>query len=365
MHDPLPTLLLDEGASKPQLHADRTFLRMIVLATLLLWSANFAILTVMSVADGNPGWTALLLPRLALNLVGMAICYGLHRFLQWAGQRGFRRQLMAAAIAVVAGTESYAWSSSFAVWLVHGPVPGYSTAQTILQLSLHFWFFTTWVGFYLAISYGARLRLQQQREATARILAQAAQLQALHYQISPHFLFNTLNSISSLIVDRRNERAEAMVQHLSEFLRLTLALDPGLDVTLERELALQRAYLEIELVRFPDMTFWIEVAPEVRCAHLPVLLLQPLVENAVKHGVAKSLGPAQIEITAARIGDRLGLTIVNRAEEIAARAGASGIGLRNVRDRLAARFGEQARLTACFIPPDRFEVAITMPLLRS
>jgi two-component system, LytTR family, sensor kinase len=341
--------------------ADRAFRRMLVLATGLLWAANFAIMTLMSIAGGDAGWTALLLPRLALNLVGVGICYLLHRVLQWAGGAGFRRQLLVAAIATPAAADGYAWCSTYAVWLMHGDTPPMPAAQVILQLALHFWFFATWTGFYLAISYGARLRVQQQREATARILAQAAQLQALHYQISPHFLFNTLNSISSLVADGKSGLAETMVQHLSEFLRLTLTLDPALDVTIEQELALQNAYLEIERARFPDMELDVRVAEDVRNAPVPGLILQPLIENAVKHGIATHLGTSTIQISATRAGDLLAVEITNQAQA-GAPDGRSGIGLRNVRERLAARFGDMASLTAGFVRPGRYAAKLLIPI---
>lgn len=340
---------------------DPTFRRMLLLATGLLWAANFAIMTMMSYAGAPQQWVALLLPRLVLNLVGIAICYLLHRLMQWAGQTGFRRELIAAAVATPLAAEIYAWCSTLAVRLFYGTVVEIPLPQIILQLALHFWFFATWTGFYLAISYGARLRVQQRREATVRILAQAAQLQALHYQISPHFLFNTLNSILSLIVDRRNDQAEAMVQHLAEFLRLTLNLDPGVDVTLEQELALQNAYLTIERCRFPDMALKVDVAEEVRLSAVPSLILQPLVENAVKHGIATHLGVSTIEISAAREGTALSVEISNQAH-VGLAERESGIGLRNVRERLAARFGGMASLTTGFSRSGRFEAKLLIPL---
>lgn len=361
MHADLNSFAVDNSESFAEPGADRTFRRMLVLATAILWAANFAILTLMSIAGGDPGWTDLLLPRLTLNLVGAGICYLLHLVLAWAGRAGFRRQLLAAAIATPAGADAYAWCSTYAVWLMHGDTPAMPAAQVILQLALHFWFFASWTGFYLAISYGARLRIQERREASVRILAQAAQLQALHYQISPHFLFNTLNSISSLVADGKNGLAETMVQRLSEFLRLTLMLDPDLDVTLEQELALQNAYLEIERTRFPDMELDVRIAEDVRRAAVPGLILQPLIENAVKHGIATHLGRSTIQISASRAGDRLAVEITNQARADDP-VGHPGIGLRNVRERLAARFGDMASLTAGFVRPGRYEAKILMPL---
>lgn len=364
MRDNLHPPAVDDLVKLAFVPGDQTFRRTLILATALLWGANFSIMTLMSVAGGNQQWTDLLLPRALLNLGGVAICYLLHLLLQWAGKTGFRRELGVAAVATPIAAEIYAWCSTFAVWLVYGSIKEIPATQTILQLALHFWFFATWTGFYLAISYGARLRIQQQREAAARIFAQAAQLQALQYQISPHFLFNTLNSISSLIGDRRNDEAQEMVRHLSEFLRLTLTLDPGVDVPLEQELALQNAYLAIERCRFPDMELKVDVSEEVRSTSVPSLILQPLVENAVKHGIATHMGVSTIEITAARMGSALSVEISNRANaDFTDRA--PGIGLRNVRERLAARFGDMATLTTGFSQPGRFEARLLIPLAQS
>lgn len=335
---------------------------MLILATLALWSANFFIFTMISALSRPDDWMGTIVPRLCLVAIGVGLCFLLHLLLQHAGKRSFRRQLLVAAIATPIVADAYGWCHFAIATAIYGDVPEMHLGETIFQLSLHLWFFASWIGFYLAISYSLRLRHQEKREAMARFLAQAAQLQALHYQISPHFLFNTLNSISSLIVDGRNEDAEAMVQRLAEFLRLTLELDPKQDVPLERELALQQAYLEVERVRFPDMVLSVRIADEVRAASIPSLILQPLVENAVKHGVARNLGRSRIEISAVRAQRQIKLVIANQScgphleSDI-------GIGLENVRGRLAARFGNLATLTAGFVKPGEFQVKLVMPLV--
>lgn len=336
--------------------------RMLILATLILWSANFLIFTMISALNQPERWLGAIAPRLLLTAIGVGFCFLLHLLLQWTGRKGFRRQLVVAAVITPLAADAYGWCNYAVATAIYGDFPELSLGETIFQLSLHFWFFASWIGFYLAISYSLRLRHQEKREAMTRFLAQAAQLQALHYQISPHFLFNTLNSISSLIVDGRNDDAEAMVQCLAEFLRLTLELDPKEDVTLEAELLLQCAYLEVERVRFPDLMLIIEIDEDVRSASIPSLILQPLVENAVKHGVARNLGPSRIEILAVRSERQIEVQISNQASS-ARPEDRAGIGLRNVRDRLAARFGDLASLSAGFSQPGHYQVRLVMPLV--
>ena len=137
----------------------------------------------------------------------------------------------------------------------------------------------------------ASFALADQRAAVFAREAQEAQLRALRYQINPHFLFNTLNSLSSLVLTKRTETAEQMLMNLSTFFRATLSADPTADVPLEEEIKLQRLYLDIEQIRFPDrLTVEIDVPDELLDARVPVLILQPVIENAVKYGVARSRG---------------------------------------------------------------------------
>ena len=138
-----------------------------------------------------------------------------------------------------------------------------------------------WSAFYLANQAQAEALGAQRRLADAESAAQAAQVRALRYQVNPHFLFNTLNSLSSLVMTGRTDRAETMLLALSTFFRTSLSLDPSADVTLAEEIDLQRLYLDIEKARFPDrLHVEIDVPQELEQARLPALLLQPIVENA-------------------------------------------------------------------------------------
>ena len=198
-----------------------------------------------------------------------------------------------------------------------------------------------------------RLRVAEQRRdlAIAQSAAQQAQLAALRFQLNPHFLFNTLNAISAMIVTRRNAEAEQMTERLSGFLRASLASDPTELIPLEEELGLMEDYLDIESVRFGDrMDVRIDCAPEATDLLVPGFLLQPLVENAVKYGVSRSRGTTCVRVIARVTGEQLELTVDDDALPVeAAGDGTStgtGTGLRNVRRRLDALYGPAGTIEA-------------------
>ena len=181
----------------------------------------------------------------------------------------------------------------------------------------------------------------------AHTTAQQAQLTALRYQLNPHFLFNALNSISALIVTKRNDDAEQMTDKLSSFLRSSLATDPAALVPLAEELSLIEEYLDIEAVRFGDrLNVSIDCEEQAEDALVPGFLVQPLVENAVKHGVARSREPVDIDICAKVENGDLCITVENdRVPDVTRPPGARiGVGLLNVRQRLQAVYGETATL---------------------
>jgi hypothetical protein len=205
------------------------------------------------------------------------------------------------------------------------------------------------------VSFARRAALKQELQLSeARSAAQMAQLAALRYQLNPHFLFNSLNSISALIVTRRNEDAERMTDKLSSFLRTSLNADPGELVPLEDELALTEEYLDIESVRFGErLVVNVECAPGACEALVPSFLVQPLVENAIKHGVAPSRDPVRIDINASINDGELCLQVANcissdaEAHHSAKKAsGRAGVGLINVRRRVEAVFGKSASVNA-------------------
>ena len=236
-----------------------------------------------------------------------------------------------------------------------------------------FFFFAAWSAFYLASLAQAQALGAQRRAALAEAAARAAQVRALRYQVNPHFLFNTLNSLSSLVMTGRAEQAEEMLLKLSTFFRTSLSLDPSADVTLAEEIDLQRLYLEIEKVRFPSrLKVEIDIPGELESARLPALILQPLVENAIKYGVSQTKDKVTLRIEARSLGDRRFEIIVTNTGKSGAAPGAdtdrvesTGVGLANVCQRLGARFGTQAKCEFGPLPNGGYQVHIILPLDRS
>jgi LytS/YehU family sensor histidine kinase len=229
-----------------------------------------------------------------------------------------------------------------------------------------YFFFAAWASFYLAVSSTRQLRAAEIREARAKREAQAAQLRALRYQVNPHFLFNTLNSLSSLVMGRREDEAETMIVNLSTFFRTSLTLDPTEDVSLAQEIEFQLLYLDIEKVRFPHrLKVVTEIPDDLGNARVPPLILQPLVENAIKHGVARTGEPVTLTIRAREEDARLLLSVENDrgpAPAIAPESDHKGVGLGNVRERLAARFGAEGECAYGPLPGGGYRVSLAMPL---
>ncbi len=232
-------------------------------------------------------------------------------------------------------------------------------------------FFLAWSAFYIATLAQREALEAQQRATEAESAARAAQVRALRYQVNPHFLFNTLNSLSSLIIGGRAEEAEAMVLKLSTFFRSSLTLDATADISLAEEIALQRLYLDIEKVRFPTrLKAEFDVPEELETARLPALILQPIVENAIKHAVSPTRDTVELRIAAREAGPgRITIEVSNSAGRQAQRKGngveSTGVGIANVCDRLKARFGS---LASCEYGPTAdggYRVLLTLPLDRS
>ena len=179
---------------------------------------------------------------------------------------------------------------------------------------------------------------------TARLSAQLAQaqLQALKMQIHPHFLFNTLNSISALL-HKDVEAADRMIARLGDFLRLTLKRSKAETIDFEQELEFLKCYLDIEHIRFQDrLTVEMDIDPQTLKIPVPNLILQPIVENAVRHGIARQTDPGRITIRARQKNNRLIMQIEDNGPGLktSANGNVSGIGLSNTRARLEQVYGE-------------------------
>lgn len=204
-------------------------------------------------------------------------------------------------------------------------------------------------------------RRAEAQAAEARILARDAELKALKAQINPHFLFNSLNSISALTsIDPA--RARDMCVLLGEFLRMTLGLGEKTVVHFSEELDLLQKYLTIEKIRFGERLKTKEaIQEESRACLLPPLLLQPLMENAIRHGIANLPEGGEVRLTAERQNGRLEILVENSWDPDAPPRRSSGMGLRNVKQRLEARYGKEALLRV-MTEGDLFQVSLSIPV---
>lgn len=223
-----------------------------------------------------------------------------------------------------------------------------------------------WSALYFAIK-SYRI-FQEVRESALKSAAMAheAQLKMLRYQLNPHFLFNTLNAISTLVLEQNTELANRMVTKLSSFLRYSLDNDPMQKITLEQELQALQLYLDIEKVRFEDrLTLDLDIDEGAKDALIPSLLLQPLVENAIKYGIARAEGGGHLSISAKVFaGDLLielsddgpGCELVNgHIPE------ANGVGLKNTRERLSTLYGSEHSIKLSETDPHGLTICIRIP----
>ena len=209
-----------------------------------------------------------------------------------------------------------------------------------------------WSGGYLGIKLAHQAQQAREQALHAIAIAQQAQLRMLRYQLNPHFLFNALTTLSTRMIERDDEEGERVVDALAGFLRYSLDSDPEQGVALEEELAAMRRYLAIEQARFGErLRVHYDIAADVLAARVPSLILQPLVENAIKHAVAPSIAGGSIDIAARREDDMLVIAVDDDgpgSDDYGGPANggdtaARGIGLRNVSERLRVMYGARQR----------------------
>jgi LytS/YehU family sensor histidine kinase len=244
-----------------------------------------------------------------------------------------------------------------------------SAVQSLMEEAFfRYYMMLAWCALYLALLTGEKARAAERREGAYRRAAKAAELRSLRYQVNPHFLFNTLNSLSALVLTGKTQAAERMIQTISTFYRRSLADDPTSDVPLREEFALQKLYLDVEAVRFPHRLRAVYKLPEdLEDAKVPGMILQPLVENSVKHAVAPTAEQVTITLAAREEYGRLVVTVSNDGPGVPAseddRRNNHGIGVANVRDRLEARFGGEATIVSGPVPGG-YSTQLRMPIVR-
>ena len=347
------------------------------------WLLYMVLITLRSAVIPYPDFLDLLVRRLVATLVGASATFLVYLALRPLATAPLARKATVAALLCLPASAAFAAFNYFVFYILR-PIPDEKmdpmwrgmgqvemAIRSIVESSLTWYFlFAAWAALYVALSTQRQLRAADRRAALLATEAQEAQLRALRYQINPHFLFNTLNSLSSLILSQKTDTAERMLMNLSTFFRATLSADPTADVSLAEEIKLQRLYLDIEQIRFRDrLAVEIDVPEPLLSARVPVLILQPVVENAVKYGVARSRKPVTVRISAYEEAGRLHIMVQDDGEapppEDENGEGGTGVGLRNVCDRLTARYGARA---GCINGPDPdggFTVHMFMPVAKN
>ena len=335
------------------------------------WGGVFLVNYFSALANGKPAeyWTVLL----AVAMTGCLGTLGLRYLLRACAERPPARValLMIVPVLLIAAAMALAFKLVTDLgWCGHC-LPftrfGYYT-YVIGQIYV----VVGWTSLYLVMTTWRKLRMQTEAALAATATAHQAQLKMLRYQLNPHFLFNTLNAISTLVLDRDNATANRMVQGLSAFLRHSLDADPMQRVTLKQELDAIGLYLDIEKTRFAErLRLEIEIEPACWSALLPSLLLQPLVENAIKYAVAKRVEGGTIGLRASREGERLRLSVVDDGPgwpaldqggvppDNASRG--NRVGLANTRDRLRVLYGAQQGFEVRNREEGGFMVTMTLP----
>lgn len=272
--------------------------------------------------------------------------------------------LSVGAVVLAATAFSIIETWSYATFIKPGAKPvGVAYLGAIL---LNFALLAAWSALYYGINYYLLLEEEIDQRGKLESQASSAQLAMLRYQLNPHFLFNTLNSISTLVLLKQTERANAMLARLSSFLRYTLANEPTAQVTLAQEVETLKLYLEIEKMRFEDrLRPHFRIDPATIGARLPSLLLQPLIENAIKYAVTPSETGADIWISATREANGVRIEVADNGsggQDALVATQSTGVGLANTKDRLAQAYGAAHSFTTKTNEHGGFSVTVEIPL---
>jgi two-component system LytT family sensor kinase len=330
------------------------------------------------------GWSGYFVLRTLTGLANaMAWSYVLHTLLLTAAGYSITLLMAAAFRRLIRMRELYTWAGSilivviasaalsaietwsYSVFIQPGSPP--EGIRFLGAIILTFLLLMAWSALYYSINFYLLLEEQADRLLRLESAASNAQLAMLRYQLNPHFLFNTLNSISTLVLLKQGDRANAMLSRLSSFLRYTLVNEASARVTLAQEIETLKLYLEIEKMRFEErLRPHFSVDPAAERALLPSLLLQPLIENAIKYAVTPQENGADIAVEVRRRANRVAITVVDTGpgadsgyQKRAAQS--TGVGLANIRDRLAQAYGDNHRFETQTETTGGFRVFIEIP----
>jgi two-component system, LytTR family, sensor kinase len=347
----------------------------VVVSIIGFWFFYFAIFTLRALLLDLPDQLDLALKRAIVMLLGVLITLIFWQIMLVVQKKSLRVRMIAAAL-VAMPTAVILSVINYFIFNIFGGASGCCDLNAQEAFNAHwlvdeisnssptnYFLLIAWAALYLALGYARDVVESERRAAQFSKAAKEAQIRALRYQVNPHFLFNTLNSLSALVITNRTKEADKMILNLSDFLRTSLSEDPTLDVPLSDEITAQKLYLDVESVRFPERLKVITDLPD-DLANVPVpgLILQPLVENAIKYGVATTKEKVEILIKATTMknaaGDHVKISIINNRSGAEPSGTSHGIGLTNVINRLEARYGAAAQFKTQTLPDGGFEAAI-------
>jgi LytS/YehU family sensor histidine kinase len=315
---------------------------------------------------GNGMDASFLIPLLVSVATGYSITLVLSAVFRWLIARSPIMTWTGAVIAVIVSVAAFSAIDAWVFNMMDRAGGTFDGALFLGSITINFLLIAAWSALYFGINF--YIILEQRADELLHLESQAssAQLAMLRYQLNPHFLFNTLNSISTLVLLKQTERANAMLSRLSSFLRYTLVYEPTAQVTLAQEVETLKLYLDIEKMRFEErLRTTFDVDPAASKARLPSLLLQPLVENAVKYAVTPQEDGADISLEARLIGDKVRIVVSDTGQglngAVSSTTSSTGVGLANIRDRLAQAYGEDQMIEYGTTPEGGFSVTIELP----
>lgn len=324
--------------------------RKAALLALALWAAGFCMFVTQGFYFGQGG-ARMFGYYLATSLLGVGLSVAMSQFL--GRLRRFRRApWLILAVFALAGATVHSGIDvlgQILIWPLVAPDVDLTHKMGVVFFATSLQMAPLYAIFIVAAELqrsGEIVATQERALIESQRVAQEAKLTALQYQINPHFLFNALNAITSLVVAGRNAEAERASTLLGDFMRSSLEVDPDELVPLEDEIDSIATYVNIERIRFGSrLSVSFDVAEDLMAVSVPPLLLQPLFENAIKHGLSRTVDPVAIALTVRRDADQARITVANDAHvPVDNAAKGTGTGLKNIRDRLNAIYGERARL---------------------
>lgn len=357
MHDDTKT----GKATEEALARDRA--RSFIVFQIIFWGANLAIRTV-AAAQVHPELVWSYLPsRIDLVLAGAGVTTFIHLALrQYEDWTTGRRLLFALVLSALLLGPMHMLERALAA-AAGGDMTRYGFADYVFQFG---WVFFMWAGYYFVQDHAFRIRRQAVELTRAQAAAHQAHIKMLRYQINPHFLFNTLNALSTLVLEQRNADAEQMILRLSRFMRHTIETDPAQLSRLDEEARMQLLYLEIEAARFGDrLRVECDVPHALADCLVPSLLLQPIVENCIKHAIGPSARGGLIRISASEHAGRLLLRVEDDGPGLRGDGERRGaIGLRNTRERLETIYYDDATVKLEPRSEGGLRVAFSLPIRR-